>query len=470
MVFSTQIFLFYFLPLTLLGNYLLPVRWRNLFLTLVSYVFYGWWNPWFVTLMALSSLIDWWAGAIICAPGASPRKRKVGLSFSLVSNLALLGYFKYAMFAQENWNRLVEMCGGTPSPVVLITLPMGISFYTFQTMSYSIDLYRGQATRAKSFIDYMCFVSLFPQLVAGPIVRYQDVADQLVNRPQKGELFASGALTFMCGFVKKVLLANTVSQPADLCFDDAHALGVGTAWFGLVCFYFQLYFDFSGYSDMAIGLGKMFGFTFVENFASPYKAGSFTEFWQRWHLSLTTFLRDYVFIPLGGSRGSKWQTARNTMITFLLGGLWHGAAWRYIIWGGAHGLMLVLERLSGKGCLWWFLPKVARTAVMVAIFQFNWIVFRCETLHDGAQYLRAMFGGNGTADGQAVLAGQILTPFYVVALLACAAVTFLGTETRHLVVKAQKSFAVAFFMVAIFVTSVLALFAQAENPFLYFRF
>ncbi|MBL8841773.1 MAG: MBOAT family protein [Planctomycetes bacterium] len=470
MVFSTQIFLFYFLPLTLLGNYLLPVRWRNLFLTLVSYVFYGWWNPWFVSLMFLSSLIDWFAGKAITAPGASPRQRKAGLWFSLVSNLALLGYFKYAMFAQENWNRLVELCGGTPSPVLLITLPVGISFYTFQTMSYSIDLYRGQATRAKSFIDYMCFVSLFPQLVAGPIVRYQDVADQLRHRPQKGELFAAGAFVFMCGFAKKVLLANTVSQAADLCFDDATALGVGTAWFGLVCFYFQLYFDFSGYSDMAIGLGRMLGFTFVENFASPYKAGSFTEFWQRWHLSLTTFLRDYVFIPLGGSRGSKWQTARNTMITFLLGGLWHGAAWRYIIWGGAHGLMLVLERLSGKGCLWWFLPKVARTAVMVAIFQFNWIVFRCETLHDGAEYLRAMFGGNGTAAGQAVLAGQIVTPFYVVALLACAAVTFLGTETRHLVVKAQKSFAVAFFVVAVFAASVLALFAQAENPFLYFRF
>jgi alginate O-acetyltransferase complex protein AlgI len=221
---------------------------------------------------------------------------------------------------------------------------------------------------------------------------------------------------------------------------------------------------------MACGLGKMLGFTFVENFASPYKAGSFTEFWQRWHLSLTVFLRDSIFIPLGGSRGSKWQTARNTMITFLAGGLWHGAAWRYLIWGGAHGLMLVLERWSGKGCLWWFLPKPLRTLVLVAFFQFNWIVFRCATLEQGRDFLTAMFGGRGTAEGQAVAAGAVLTPYYFVALAACAAVTFLGTETRHLVQKAQKSWLLSLGVAAVFLWSVLALFAQAENPFLYFQF
>jgi alginate O-acetyltransferase complex protein AlgI len=337
-------------------------------------------------------------------------------------------------------------------------------------MSYAIDLYRGQARRARNLADFACFVALFPQLIAGPIVRYQDLADQLVVRPQRGELFAEGSFRFMVGFVKKVLLANTISEPAILCFDHASSIGPMAAWFGTLCFYFQLYFDFSGYSDMAIGLGNMFGFRFVENFASPYKAATFTEFWQRWHLSLTTFLRDYVFIPLGGSKGTKARTARNTMITFLLGGLWHGAAWRYLIWGGAHGAMLVLERLSGKGSLWWFLPRPLQVFLLVAIFQFNWIVFRCATLHDGAEYLRAMFGGRGTTDGQAILDGVVVSPYYVTALLACAAVTFFGLEARKLLDFARRSWLVSLGTVALFGWSVLALFAQAANPFLYFQF
>jgi alginate O-acetyltransferase complex protein AlgI len=470
MVFSTQIFLFYFLPIVLIGTYSLPVRFRNAFLTLVSYVFYGWWNPWFSGLMFLSTLIDWAAGVLMTRPGTTPKRKKAVLLLSVCSNLTLLGFFKYFMFFEENLNRLLEIFGRDALPVMRIVLPAGISFYTFQSMSYAIDLYRGEARRARSLADFACFVSLFPQLIAGPIVRYQDIADQLVERPQRGEMFKEGVFFFMGGFVKKVLLANTISEPAVICFDKAQALGPAAAWFGTLCFYFQLYFDFSGYSDMAIGLGKMFGFNFVQNFASPYKAGSFTEFWQRWHLSLTTFLRDYVFIPLGGSRGSKWRTARNTMLTFLLGGLWHGAAWRYLIWGGAHGAMLVLERLSGKGCLWWFLPRPLRVAVLVVLFQFNWIVFRCATLSDGASYLGAMLRGRGSAEGRAILDGMLFQPWYVAALLGCAFVTWGGTELRLLAIKARTSFALNVGMFALFAWSVLALFAQLENPFLYFQF
>src|SRR5688572_29737523 len=218
MVFSTQIFLFYFLPIVLVGNYLLPVRFRNGFLTLVSYVFYGWWNPWFSGLMFLSTLIDWFAGVLMTAQGATPARRKAVLLLSITSNLTLLGFFKYFMFAQENVNRLLLSIGREPLPFVEIVLPVGISFYTFQSMSYAIDLYRGNATRARSLADFTCFVALFPQLIAGPIVRYQDIADQLVVRPQKGELFAEGCLLFMVGFAKKVLLANTISEPAILCF------------------------------------------------------------------------------------------------------------------------------------------------------------------------------------------------------------------------------------------------------------
>jgi alginate O-acetyltransferase complex protein AlgI len=470
MVFSSQIFLFYFLPIVLVGNYLLPVRWRNAFLTLASYVFYGWCNPWFVGLMLLSTLIDWSAGVLMCAPGASPRRRKSVLLMSVTSNLTLLAFFKYFMFAEENLNRLLVLFGREAYPVLQIALPAGISFYTFESMSYAIDLYRGEAKRAKSLTDFTCFVALFPHLIAGPIVRYRDLAEQLVERPQRGELFREGVWYFMTGFVKKVLLANTISEPAVLCFDKAHALGPAAAWFGTLCFYFQLYFDFSGYSDMAVGLGRMFGFRIVQNFASPYKADSFTEFWQRWHLSLTAFLRNYIFIPLGGSRGSKWKIARNTMLTFLLGGLWHGAAWRYLIWGGAHGLMLVLERLSGKGSLWWFLPRPLRVLVLVVIFQFNWIVFRCATLAEGASYLGAMFRGRGSAAGQAIVHGLVFEPLHVVALVACALVTWAGVEARLLAERARTSWFLNLGMLALFVVSVVALFAQADNPFLYFQF
>jgi alginate O-acetyltransferase complex protein AlgI len=470
MVFSSQIFLLYFLPGVLVGYYLLPVRLRNAFLTVVSYLFYGWCNPWFPGLMFVSTMVDWCSGVLMCAPGASPRRKKAVLLLSICTNLSLLGFFKYFMFAAENVNRLMVVLGHHPFPILQIVLPAGISFYTFESMSYVIDLYRGHAERAKNFTDFTCFVSLFPHLIAGPIVRYQDLAAQLRERPQRGELFVEGVFIFCCGFAKKVVLANTVSEPANLCFDRASSLGPASAWFSLVCFYFQLYFDFSGYSDMAIGLGRMLGFRIVENFASPYKSGSFTEFWQRWHLSLTTFLRDYVFIPLGGSKGGKWATARNTMITFLLGGLWHGAAWRFLIWGGAHGLMLVLERLSGKGCLWWFLPRPLRVAFLFALFQFNWIVFRCATLHDGGVYLHAMFAGNGTSEGRAIVDGIVLTPWYSFVLLVCAAVAFFGIETRRLVDVARRNWVVALGILALFVFGVLAMFAQDENPFLYFRF
>ena len=470
MIFASQIFLFYFLPVVLLVYYLLPRSMRNVFLTLASYVFYGWWHPWFVYLMLASTLVDYACGKVITAPGASEARRKLGVTASVVVNLSLLGFFKYYVFTAENLNRLLEPLGAGSLPILTIVLPAGISFYTFQSMSYSIDLYRGHARPARNLLDFSCYVALFPQLIAGPIVRYQDLAEQLRERPQRGEMLAEGACWFMIGFAKKVLLADTISQAAIIAFDEADALGPAGAWFGLFCFYFQLYFDFSGYSDMAIGLGRMFGFQMPINFRSPYRAESFTDFWQRWHLSLSTWLRDYLFIPLGGSRGTKFKVIRNILITFVIGGFWHGAQWRYVIWGFWHGLMLVLERVSGRGCLWWFLPKFLRVGVTVFIFQFNWLLFRCDDLSHGARYLRAMFFGVGDPEARAITDGMLFQPFHIVCLIGCAAVVWGGLETPRLVKAIASRPVLAALVFVNFLWSVLALWHQNESPFLYFQF
>jgi alginate O-acetyltransferase complex protein AlgI len=470
MVFSSQVFLFYFLPLALAGNYLLPIRARNLFLTLVSYVFYGWWNPWFVGLMLVSTLIDWYAGLAITAPGASMRQRKAALACALTANLGLLGFFKYFMFAQENVNRLLELFGRQAMPIVQVALPIGISFYTFQSMSYSIDLYRGHARRARTLVDFCCFVSLFPQLVAGPIVRYQDLADQLVDRPQRGELFANGALTFMLGFAKKVLVANTLAEPATLAFDRAADLSPLAAWVGLVAYTFQMYFDFSGYSDMAIGLGKMLGFTFPDNFRAPYKSESFTQFWQRWHITLMTWLRDYVFIPLGGSREGRGKTIRNILIVFFLSGVWHGASWHFVLFGTIWGVVVAAERLTRQRCLWWFLPRPGRIACTFALWTLVFPFFRCADMHAVADYYRALFVGRGSELGRAMAEGALLVPATLVPIAIAAALAFLGRDTKELAEAGTRRVALAGASFGLFAWGVLALFSQAENPFLYFQF
>jgi alginate O-acetyltransferase complex protein AlgI len=470
MVFSSQVFLFYFLPVALLGNYLLPVRWRNLFLTLVSYVFYGWWNPWFVGLMLFSSTIDWTAGWLMFRPGATPRRRKLLVLVSVASNLALLGFFKYFMFAEQNVNRLLELFGREPFPVVTILLPAGISFYTFESMSYVIDLYRGDAKRARSFSDFTCFVSLFPHLIAGPIVRYQDLAAQLNERPQRGELFGEGALRFMIGFAKKILIANTVSEAANLAFDHAGGLTPAAAWIGLLAYTLQIYFDFSGYSDMAIGLGRMLGFRIVENFASPYRAESFTDFWTRWHMSLTRWMRDYLYIPLGGNRGGERRTMRNLALVFLLSGLWHGAAWHFVAWGAFHGAMITLERLSPQRSLWAFLPRPARIGVTFLMVMVGWVFFRAGSVAHAFDYLGALFVGRGDPASGALVAAATARPAFLLAATLGLGIVFFGRESRHVAEAAVSRVSLATVSVALFAWSVLALFTQAENPFLYFQF
>src|SRR5947209_5226775 len=371
MVFSSHIFVYYFLPLALLGYYLLaraPQRWRNFWLILTGYTFYGWAEPRFMPLMFATTFVDWLVSLVIAhdtwrfwtvlrkpvkqLPHRGPRSRtqRRAILVSVLLNLATLGFFKYFNFGIESYNGLVQALGlqhAQFDTFFRVVLPLGISFYTFQALSYTIDVYRGEAEAMSNFIDFSCFVSMFPHLVAGPILKFSFLADQMKHRRLTSDKFARGVAFFMLGLAKKILLANPCGKIADVAFNSAtiHTLD---SWFGSVAYAFQIYFDFSGYSDMAIGLGLMLGFVFAKNFDSPYRSESITDFWRRWHISLSTWLREYPYIPLGGNQCGRARTYANLIITMLLGGLWHGASWNFVIWGGLHGGMLAFERSQGR--------------------------------------------------------------------------------------------------------------------------
>jgi len=485
MVFSSYLFLFYFLPLALLSYYAAPRRAKHVILTLASYVFYGWANPLFALLLLVSTLIDYIAGLVMVigsprhwrsasmeplAPGGRTGRQRAALVLSICSNLTLLGFFKYFNFAVDSYNEAIAWIG-LPNlhldSVLRVTLPLGISFYTFQSMSYAIDVYRGHATAIRNFIDFACFVSMFPQLVAGPIIRFQEVADQLRERTHTVTKFARGVAFFSLGLAKKVLIANPCGKVADLSF-QAGSLGVMDAWYGVTAYAFQIYFDFSGYSDMAIGLGLMLGFVFAKNFDSPYKSQSITEFWHRWHISLSTWLRDYLYLPLGGNRKGTRRTYANLFIVMLLGGLWHGAAWNFLIWGAIHGVLLALERMNGRVPLYARLPPAARVAATFVIVLFSWVFFRAADLPSALSYLGDM-AGLGTPQGASpLLSGIVYQPYYLATVLTAGAVAWFCPQTwdwtRTLTVPK------AGVVVALFVLAAVALTTQAFNPFIYFIF
>ena len=471
MVFSSHIFLFYFLPLSLLAYYLVPRRGRNLVMTGLSYIFYGWSNPLFTLLMLVSTLIDYCCGLIIgLADPADRRRRKLGVVVSIVSNLSLLGFFKYTGFAMESYNQLFTLIGiegFDPLPVLSFLLPLGISFYTFQSMSYSIDVYRGDAKCIRNFLDFACFVAMFPQLVAGPIIRFQEVADQLAGRVHSFEKFARGVAFFSLGMAKKVLLANSCGKIADIAF-AAGTLHWLDSWFGIVAYAFQIYFDFSGYSDMAIGLGLMFGFVFAKNFDSPYRSASITEFWQRWHISLSTWLREYLYIPLGGNRRGETRTAINLAIVMLLGGLWHGASWNFVIWGAIHGVLLGLERSFGKKPLYANLPKVLRISLTFFFVLIAWVFFRAKTFSAALDYLGSMFSLAQVPETSLLLDGLLYTPYNLVAMLVAGLIVWRAPQTWEWS-KDLGSGKIAV-VVAIFVAAVAVLSMQSYNPFIYFNF
>ncbi len=482
MVFSSHLFVFYFLPLALALYYACPPRWRQLLIALLSYAFYGWANPWFVLLMLASTIIDYTAGQFIsgrwhmpwfrgeqpAGPGLPPaRQRRLAMTYSIVTNLALLGFFKYLGFAQTNLNYILELFGHEGVRVFQVVLPVGISFYTFQSMSYAIDLYRNEARPARDFLDFACYVSLFPQLVAGPIVRYQDLADQLSERSHTVEKFSRGIIFFGFGMAKKILLANPMGQVADAAF-GAGSLAPHQAWTGVLAYAFQIYFDFSGYSDMAIGLGLMLGFEFKRNFNLPYLSESITEFWRRWHISLSTWLRDYLYIPLGGNRRGNRRTYVNLALVMLLGGLWHGAQWTFIIWGAIHGAMLALERWQGKSPAYRALPHTLRVLATFVLVLFTWVFFRAESLPEAMRYVGAMTGFGGQAAATLLLDAVLLSPQYLVVFAACAIVHLLRWDTWDIAQQIKPARLVA--SAAALTCALAVLFTQSYNPFLYFRF
>ena len=484
MVFSSHVFLFYFLPAVLLAYYLVPMRGRHLVLTLFSYFFYGWSNPWFVLLMLASTAIDYACGLVIARrvpwgnqtmpllDKASSRSRhqKLALWVSLCANLGLLATFKYFNFGLDSYNGLMTSLGMDYLQWELflrITLPLGISFYTFQSMSYTIDVYRGEARAVRNPVDFACYVSMFPQLVAGPIIRFREVADQLASRSHTVEKFARGVAFFCLGMAKKVLLANPCGKIADTAF-EAGSRTVLEAWYGVTGYAFQIYFDFSGYSDMAIGLGLMLGFTFPKNFDRPYLSKSITEVWQRWHLSLSTWLRDYLYIPLGGNRKGNARTYANLAMVMLLGGLWHGASWNFVIWGGIHGGMLALERLAGKDSFYRNLPGPLKIAMTFIIMLVSWVFFRAADLPSALEYLAAMFAMTTLQPGADLIAGIVYQPYYVVCF-ALAAYTVWACRDSWDYTRAISP-AKAAWCLFLFVVSVAMLTTQAYNPFIYFIF
>ncbi|HID70142.1 MAG TPA: MBOAT family protein [Desulfobacterales bacterium] len=472
MVFSSHFFLFYFLPLSLGLYYLMPIRGRNLLLTLLSYLFYGWSNPLFTLLMMFSTLVDYICGWVIggTKPAGNLRKRKIALFISIITNLGLLGIFKYSHFALENYNLLLSTAGldglGIETGFRFI-LPLGISFYTFQSMSYSIDVYRGEAGYQRNFIDFACYVSMFPQLVAGPIIRFQEVANQLAVRTHTMEKFSRGVAFFCLGMAKKVLLANGCGKIADVCF-SAGSMHWIDAWYGAIAYAFQIYFDFSGYSDMAIGLGLMFGFVFPKNFSSPYKSASITEFWRRWHISLSTWLREYLYIPLGGNRKGRPRTAINLLVVMFLGGLWHGASWNFIIWGLLHGGLLGFERSRERRSIYFKLRRPLRIGMTFVLVVVAWVFFRAETLPHALDYLGSMFGIAEVPQTSQLISGIVYQPYFLLVMLISSIVVWASPQTwdwtRELTVK--KSFVIAMLMAL----SITLLTLQSYNPFIYFNF
>ncbi len=473
MVFSSHIFIFYFLALVLGAYYVAPKRGRHLVLTACSYVFYAWWNPWFVFLMLISTAIDFFCGKRIHANKSSEIIRKSWVIVSIIVNLGILAFFKYAGFFSQNVSVLAKALGlgeVTLPPIFNeIVLPVGISFYTFQSMSYTIDIYRRHAKPANDFLSFACYVSMFPQLVAGPIVRYGSIAEQIRSRVHSVDNFIYGFTRFNFGFAKKILLANPVGEIADLCFDaGGQSLSTPIAWIGVCSYAFQIYFDFSAYSDMAIGLGRMFGFSFKENFNSPYKSESITEFWKRWHISLSGFLRDYLYIPLGGNRKGTRRTYCNLLIVMLIGGLWHGAQWTFIAWGGIHGLFLVIERLTGPSKYLNNCPRILKIGITFTVILFSWVFFRAENFERAFFYLKAMIGLSDATPAALILMSQVTRPIVLFIIPISFVCTFVLPNTGQILQRLTIGKVITGLFLLILSLSMM--FTQEFNPFLYFQF
>jgi alginate O-acetyltransferase complex protein AlgI len=477
MLFTSTVFLFLFLPLLVSVHFLARgMAQRNALLLAASLFFYSWGEHVFVLLLLASIGLNHVFGRLI----AERRDRGSGavLALGVAVNLALLGYFKYANFAVDNLNRLLGALGASPVQIEAIHLPLGISFFTFQAMSFLFDVHRGRVSDRPGFLRTALYISLFPQLIAGPIVRYASIAEQLVRRTVSRSDFAAGLQRFTIGLAKKALVADALAVPADAIFAvPGGQLSFAMAWLGAICFALQIYFDFSGYTDMAVGLGRIFGFSLPENFRHPYVATSIRDFWRRWHITLSTWFRDYLFIPMGGSRRSAARVAFNLLTVFVLCGLWHGAAWNFVVWGLIHGVFLAVERTAfGRRLAAW--PRWLRHVYVLLVVVVAWIPFRSESLAAALQYAAAMFGlGSGGFHAGAV--DFYLTPrtvfWLAVAMIAATPIAAsLGSRMRDVHSEAVPGAWVAWTLPAVLgamlLVSVAALAAGTQNPFIYFRF
>lgn len=461
MLFNSTVFLFLFLPITYLVFWSLRSKnSRWVWLTLTGYVFYGYWNPWFCLLMLFSTLVSYLAGLGFLR-WTGRRERRLLLIAPVVADLALLGWFKYADFAIETFNWGLGWTGRPPLAPLNILLPIGISFYTFHTITYIVDAYRGTIKPTRNIWEFSCYVSLFSQLVAGPIVRFRELQADLegIDKADRRRYLDLGWSFFIIGMAQKVLLADTIASVIDPAFEDVTSLSTAAAWMCMLGYTYQLYFDFAGYSNMAVGLGYMFGMHIPQNFNSPYKALNPSDFWRRWHISLSRVLRDYLYIPLGGNRVGGWLTYRNLMLTMVIGGLWHGAAWTFVIWGAYHGVLLALYRRFGAA--WDLLPAAVQRAGMFLLVVVGWTFFRAASFTDATVLLRTMFSVEAgmLPIGAAVLAAM---------LLVAGGVAHFGRNSFELGHQWRPAAALA--LAGLLVLSLVRIYGAANSPFLYFQF
>lgn len=470
MLFSSITFLFIFLPLTLLLYYLVPFRMKNYVMLAASLIFYAWGEPVYIILMILSIILNYFCGQDIYEKWDNARAMKMSLIFGVVMNLLILGFFKYYGLLMDTINAILPI----DIPYRVLALPIGISFYTFQAMSYLIDVYRKEVKPQENVLYFALYISMFPQLIAGPIVRYIDIEEQLKERSINSTKFGEGAMYFIRGLAKKVVLANTFGSV----YEQVAAMQMGsfstlTAWVGAIAYAFQIYFDFGGYSDMAIGLGKMFGFEFLPNFNYPYIAKSITDFWRRWHISLSTWFREYVYIPLGGNRCTPSRHILNLLIVWMLTGLWHGAQWNFMFWGLYYGVIFILEKY-----LWGSkiekLPAAVQHIYAFVLVLFGWVFFFSPTLGYACQYLKVMFGigAKGIFDKQGFF--MIFTNWLliVIAILASAprGYKLLKKITGCWQSEEVRTIVTCAVYIAMFLLCIAFLVTETYNPFLYFRF
>ena len=468
MLFSSIVFLFTFLPAVMILYYLLPVRFRNVILLLASLVFYAWGEPVYLFLMLLSILFNYFSGLDIARNLQDKRAAKRSLVFNLIINLAVLGFFKYEGFVLDTLNGILPVHISYHA----LPLPIGISFYTFQILSYIIDVYRGNVKVQTNLPNFALYVTMFPQLIAGPIVQYADVDEQLASREVSRTKFGEGSMYFIRGLAKKVLLANT----SGMIFTEVSGLAKGniavmTAWLGAFAYMFQIYFDFSGYSDMAIGLGKMFGFDLNMNFHYPSVSKSITEFWRRWHISLSSWFRDYVYIPLGGNRVSKIKHIRNLLIVWFLTGLWHGAAWNFVAWGLYYGVILIIEKYLLSPVLD-RLPDIVRHIYSIVLVVIGWVLFFSSSFGQAADYIRVMFGAgaHGFADRESMYLLTSNLILWLILIFGSTPLVHFRYEHMLRTKKWNTTIINSVVYAALFIVCIAYLVTETYNPFLYFRF